>query len=85
MRPRAGLALKRGIALPNAPGTIDSDYRGPLGLIVMNAGRDPFEIAHGMRMAQLVVAPVVRGRFEIAGALGDTGRGVGGFGSTGVK
>ena len=85
VRPRSGLALKHGITLPNAPGTIDSDYRGPLGLIVMNAGRDPFEIAHGMRMAQLVVAPVVRGRFEIAGALGDTGRGVGGFGSTGVK
>ena len=69
VRPRSGLALKHGITLPNAPGTIDSDYRGPLGVIVLNAGQDRFEIAHGDRIAQLVVAPVVRARFELTGRL----------------
>ncbi|WP_106606863.1 dUTP diphosphatase [Shimia abyssi] len=85
VRPRSGLALKHGITLPNTPGTIDSDYRGPLGLIVLNAGTEPFHIEHGMRMAQLVVAPVVQGVFEVADALSETTRGTGGFGSTGVS
>lgn len=83
VRPRSGLALKHGITLPNTPGTIDSDYRGPLGVIVMNAGQDRFEIAHGDRIAQLIVAPVVQAVFELAATLGDTQRGTGGFGSTG--
>jgi dUTP pyrophosphatase len=83
IRPRSGLALKHGITLLNAPGTIDSDYRGPLGVIVMNAGDAAFVIAHGERIAQMVVAPVVRARFDLADDLGDTARGAGGFGSTG--
>ncbi len=85
MRPRSGLALKNGITLPNTPGTIDSDYRGPLGVIVMNAGSEPFHITHGMRIAQMVVAPVVQAQFEMADELSDTARGTGGFGSTGVS
>lgn len=84
IRPRSGLALKHGISLPNAPGTIDSDYRGPLGVIVINLGQDPFTVEHGARIAQLVVAPVVQAGFEEVSALGDTSRGAGGFGSTGV-
>lgn len=83
VRPRSGLALKHGITLPNSPGTIDSDYRGPLGVIVLNAGQEEFEIIHGERIAQLVVAPVVQASFETAEALGETARGTGGFGSTG--
>lgn len=83
VRPRSGLALKHGITLPNAPGTIDADYRGELGVIVMNAGEAAFEIGHGDRIAQLVVAPVVQAGFEPVGQLGKTTRGEGGFGSTG--
>lgn len=83
LRPRSGLALRHGITLPNAPATIDSDYRGPLGVIVMNAGDAPFVIAHGDRIAQLVVAPVLRARFVETEELDDTARGTGGFGSTG--
>ncbi|ATG44355.1 deoxyuridine 5'-triphosphate nucleotidohydrolase Dut [Phaeobacter piscinae] len=83
IRPRSGLALKHGITLPNAPGTIDSDYRGPLGVIVMNAGDAPFEIAHGDRIAQMVVAPVLQARFQLVDSLSDSARGSGGFGSTG--
>lgn len=83
LRPRSGLALKHGITLANSPGTIDSDYRGPLGVIVINAGTEAFVISHGMRIAQMVVAPVVRGRFDLVQALSETARGVGGFGSTG--
>ncbi len=83
LRPRSGLALKNGITLPNSPGTIDSDYRGPLGVIVMNAGQAPFEVTHGMRIAQMIVAPVVQARFDLVGRLPDTVRGQGGFGSTG--
>ena len=85
IRPRSGLALKHGITLPNAPGTIDSDYRGPLGVIVMNAGTEPFVIAHGDRIAQMVVAPVIRADFEVVETLPDTARGAGGFGSTGAR
>ena len=84
IRPRSGLALKHGITLPNSPGTIDSDYRGPLGVIVMNAGSEPFVIEHGMRIAQMVVAPVVRAVFDEVASLDETRRGAGGFGSTGV-
>ncbi|SFD89020.1 dUTP diphosphatase [Roseivivax sediminis] len=83
VRPRSGLALRHGIVLPNAPGTIDSDYRGPLGVIVMNAGQEAFTVAHGDRIAQLVVAPVIRASFVEAETLEDTARGAGGFGSTG--
>lgn len=84
IRPRSGLALKHGITLPNAPGTIDSDYRGPLGVIVMNAGQAAFTIAHGDRIAQIVVAPVLQAQFELVNDLGETRRGAGGFGSTGT-
>ncbi|MGR3503107.1 dUTP diphosphatase [Pseudaestuariivita sp.] len=84
VRPRSGLALKHGLTLPNAPGTIDSDYRGPLGVIVMNAGTEPVTLTHGMRIAQLVVAPVVQATFAEVAALDDTERGAGGFGSTGM-
>ncbi len=83
IRPRSGLALKNGIMLPNAPGTIDSDYRGPLGVIVMNGGDADFAVTHGMRIAQMVVAPVVQARFETVDTLDETARGAGGFGSTG--
>lgn len=85
LRPRSGLALKHGITLPNAPGTIDSDYRGPLGVIVMNAGTEAFVIRHGDRIAQAVIAPVVRAGFAEVAVLDDTARGAGGFGSTGVS
>ncbi len=83
IRPRSGLALKHGVTIPNAPGTIDSDYRGPLGVILMNAGDAPFVVAHGDRIAQMVLAPVVRARFDLTGDLDETARGAGGFGSTG--
>lgn len=83
IRPRSGLALKHGITLPNSPGTIDSDYRGPLGVIVQNGGSEPFEITHGMRIAQMVVAPVSRATFVVE-AVDETPRGAGGFGSTGT-
>ncbi len=84
LRPRSGLALKHGIILPNSPGTIDCDYRGPLGIIVMNAGSGPFTVEHGMRIAQMVVAPVTQARFTLVETLDDTPRGAGGFGSTGT-
>jgi dUTP pyrophosphatase len=83
IRPRSGLALKHGITLVNSPGTIDSDYRGPVGVIVLNTGVDPFEIAHGDRIAQMVVAPVTQAAFDVVEKLGQTTRGAGGFGSTG--
>ena len=83
LRPRSGLALKHGITLPNTPGTIDSDYRGPVGVLLINLGAEPYTIRHGDRIAQLVVAPVVQVRFERTDRLGDTARGAGGFGSTG--
>jgi len=83
IRPRSGLALKHGILVPNAPGTIDEDYRGELQVIVMNAGNTPFLIERGMRIAQAVLAPVVRAEWTEVETLDDTDRGVGGFGSTG--
>ncbi|MGJ8546423.1 MAG: dUTP diphosphatase [Sulfitobacter sp.] len=85
LRPRSGLALKHGIMLPNSPGTIDADYRGPLGVIVMNCGAEDFCVTHSMRIAQLVVAPVIQAQFVAADTLDETTRGTGGFGSTGVS
>jgi len=84
VRPRSGLALQHGITVPNSPGTIDADYRGPLGVLLVNLGERAHRIGHGDRIAQMVVAPVVRARFEAAAALSPTARGSGGFGSTGV-
>jgi len=83
MRPRSGLALKHGICLPNSPGTIDEDYRGEVQIILLNAGDEPFVITRGMRIAQGVVAPVVRADWVEVKTLSETARGVGGFGSTG--
>ncbi|MFM9864075.1 MAG: dUTP diphosphatase [Micropepsaceae bacterium] len=85
VRPRSGLALKHGVTVLNAPGTIDADYRGEVKVILINHGSVPFRIARGDRIAQLVVAPVTATRFERVEALTDTARGTGGFGSTGVK
>jgi dUTP pyrophosphatase len=85
VRPRSGLALKHGVTVLNAPGTIDADYRGEVKVILINHGREPFRIARGDRIAQLVVAPVTSTRFDRVEALIDTARGSGGFGSTGVK
>ena len=83
VRARSGLALRHGIGLPHGIGTIDADYRGPLGVLLINLGTEPFEITHGDRIAQLVVAPVVQATFEPTDHLGETERGSGGFGSTG--
>ena len=83
IRPRSGLALNHGVTLANAPGTIDHDYRGPLGVILINLGVADFVVTHGMRIAQMVVAPVVQGRFDTVETLDGTARGAGGFGSTG--
>ena len=83
MRPRSGLALKRGVLVPNAPGTIDSDYRGEVQVILLNTGAEAFMIERGDRIAQLVVAPVVRPVFEEVEQLDETDRGEGGFGHTG--
>lgn len=83
IRPRSGLAHKYGIALVNSPGTIDSDYRGPVGVLLLNTGATAFEVSHGMRIAQMVVAPVVQARFNVVDALDETSRGTSGFGSTG--
>ncbi|NKC31043.1 dUTP diphosphatase [Falsiroseomonas selenitidurans] len=85
VRPRSGLALKHGITLPNSPGTVDEDYRGELQVIVMNAGAEPFTVERGMRIAQAVVAPVVRATLAEVAVLPDTARGAGGFGSTGTR
>jgi dUTP pyrophosphatase len=83
VRPRSGLALKHGITCLNTPGTIDSDYRGEVKVILANLGGEAFEIVRGERIAQLVPAPVLRARFEEVEELDETGRGAGGFGSTG--
>ena len=85
VRPRSGLALKHGISLPNTPGTIDADYRGELKVILINLGEEPFVIARGDRIAQLVAAPVQVARFAEVEELDETARGAGGFGSTGVR
>ena len=85
IRPRSGLAYKHGITLANAPGTIDSDYRGPLGVILINLGQKDFHIEHGDRIAQILFAPVVRAGWALCETLGETERGMGGFGSTGKQ
>jgi dUTP pyrophosphatase len=85
VRPRSGLALRHGIVLPNAPGTIDADYRGELQVIVWNTGGEPFTIRRGDRIAQLVVAPVGRVLWDERDALPDSERSDGGFGSTGRR
>lgn len=84
IRPRSGLALRHGLTMVNAPGTIDSDYRGEVQVLVVNLGDAPVELRHGDRVAQMVVAPVVQARFSL-GNMDDTARGAGGFGSTGVS
>lgn len=83
VRPRSGLALKHGITVPNTPGTIDSDYRGELKVLLINHGAEPFVIARGDRIAQLVLAPVVQAAWDEVDELDATARGAGGFGSTG--
>ncbi len=83
VRPRSGLALKHGIGVPNTPGTIDSDYRGELKVILINHGGEPFAIHRGDRIAQLVLAPVTLAEWDEVAELDDTARGAGGFGSTG--
>ena len=84
VRPRSGLALKHGITCLNTPGTIDSDYRGEVKVILANLGADPFPIRRGDRIAQLVPAPVLQANFEEVTELSETARGSGGFGSTGL-
>lgn len=84
IRPRSGLALHHGITLPNTPATIDSDYRGPLGVALINLSDTPYVVEHGVRIAQIVVAPVVQARFQVTETLTPTARGEGGFGSTGT-
>ena len=83
VRPRSGLALRHGITVLNAPGTIDSDFRGEVCVLLVNHGDAAFEISHGMRIAQLVIAPVTRAALVEATALDETARGAGGYGSTG--
>jgi dUTP pyrophosphatase len=83
VRPRSGLALKHGITCLNTPGTIDSDYRGEVKVILANLGSEPFDVRRGERIAQLVPAPVLRARITEVEGLGETARGAGGFGSTG--
>ena len=83
VRPRSGLAVRHGVTLLNAPGTIDSDYRGPLGIVLVNHGDEPFVVRRGDRIAQLVVAPVARAAFGEVETLASSTRGEGGFGSTG--
>lgn len=83
VRPRSGLALKSGVTVLNAPGTIDSDYRGEVGVILVNHGKVPYVVSRGMRIAQLVIAPVTRGAFVEKVELETSARGAGGFGSTG--
>ena len=85
VRPRSGLALRHGIGMVNTPGTIDSDYRGPVGVILVNLGAEPFVVEPLARIAQLVIAPVTRAEFALAEELGETERGSGGFGSTGTR
>ena len=83
IRPRSGLALKHGLSLPNTPGTIDSDYRGPLGVLLVNLGTEAVTLNHGDRIAQCIIAPVVQAAYDVVDILDETARGHGGFGSTG--
>lgn len=84
VRPRSGLALKYGLTVLNTPGTIDSDYRGDVGVVLINHGSDPFDVHQGDRIAQLIISKVEQVEFEIVNELDDTARGSGGFGSTNV-
>ena len=84
VRPRSGLATKHGISMPNAPGTVDSDYRGEMMVPLVNLGRAAFTVEHGMRVAQMVIAPVARAAVREVDELDGTARGAGGFGSTGT-
>lgn len=84
VRPRSGLALRSGLVLPNAPGTIDADYRGEISVLLMNAGHESFTVRRGDRVAQLVVAPVVQAQLVEVATLDATARGAGGFGHTGI-
>ena len=84
LRPRSGLAFKHGITCLNSPGTIDSDYRGEVHALLINLGEEPFEITRGMRIAQMVIAPVTQVRVAEIAEISETARGAGGFGSTGV-
>jgi len=83
VRPRSGLGSKFGVTLPNSPGTIDADYRGEVSVPLINHGREPFVIEPNMRIAQMIIAPVVQASFEVVEELDETPRGSGGFGSTG--
>ncbi|MBC6997509.1 dUTP diphosphatase [Cytophaga sp. FL35] len=85
VRPRSGLAAKKGITVLNAPGTVDADYRGEIGVILVNLSNEPFTIENGERVAQLVIAKHERAEWEVVESLSETVRGEGGFGSTGVK
>jgi dUTP pyrophosphatase len=85
VRPRSGLALRHGLTILNAPGTIDADYRGEVGVILINLGDESFTVTRGMRIAQLTVTPIVRAQLREVGQLDETSRGTGGFGSTGFK
>jgi len=84
VRPRSGLAARHGVTVANAPGTIDADYRGEVGVILVNLGKEPFKISRGMRIAQIVIARHARAVWREVPALGETERGAGGFGSTGI-
>lgn len=84
VRPRSGLALKNGITVLNTPGTIDADYRGEVGVILINHGKEAFTITRGMRIAQIVIAPVTRANWNVVESLETSARGEGGFGSTGI-
>jgi len=84
IRPRSGLALKYGITIVNAPGTIDSDYRGEISVLLMNLGEKPFRVARGDRIAQMIIAPVVQANFKLGVITSETERGASGYGSTGV-
>lgn len=84
VRPRSGLAVRHGVTVLNSPGTIDADYRGELQVLLVNLGSDPFVIEHGARIAQMVIAPVTQASPVVVPTLDETGRGTGGFGSTGV-
>lgn len=85
VRPRSGLALRNGITLVNTPGTIDADYRGEIGVVLINHGDEPFTVTRGMRIAQMIVAPVSRLAWQETDKLPETARGDGGFGSTGTR
>ena len=83
IRPRSGLSIKQGLSMVNSPGTIDSDYRGEVKILAINLGQEPIQITHGMRIAQMIIAPIIQAKFDEAETLDETIRGTSGFGSTG--